>query len=161
MRKLILLALLSLASCACRAQLHAPTDVIKWDYKTSVDQMTDVRKDVAGISAEYSFDFLKGPCYPYLQIRRSGKDLYILVLVTYGDFEQSDSSFVHVRFDKAPMEVFRYSHGVDGESNIIRLGKGEYFLKRLRKAHTLLIKALIDGKYGVMEFRVEIAQFFR
>lgn len=142
MRKLLLLALLSLLSCTSYAQSDIHNTAPKWDYKISTDRMSDEKTQQCTIYAAQDFGLPSGqPSLPTFAVRIEGNSLYVILQVPNVEFCDPTDHFVNIRFDHDQPESYEYYFPVEGKKNTIILKEATKLLAKLRKGKKMLVQA--------------------
>jgi len=155
MRKLILLALLSLASCACRAQI--PTDLFftKWVLHQKIDRMTGNLVEIAIKESEYQLEFRTRHQALSMGIKRVAGVINMMFILDNQVFEDVPDKTLDFRFDDDPMQTFNFWFPSHGDSSMIDVRDAAYLLGRLRKAHTMLVRVTLNREgQRIFEFDV-------
>lgn len=162
MRKLLLLTLVTLLTCTTHAQDYVQKYVddesrTKWLMETNKDPMTDSIIITVSRLADKPINFtFNPPSDTELIIKHSRQITTFILQVSKVEFADLDSSYINIRFDKEPMESYRYHFPVTGHKSLISVYGGQDILDKLRKASKMLIQANFkdEGQY-IMEFHVD------
>ena len=157
MKKLLLLALLSLASCACRGQdttLGKATNVGHWSYLVRNDPK-EVTKLAMTLSPRIYFrdssDFTT-----LFVIQHESGEVQSTLSNEAGRFATSSlGDFVTMKFDNNPMVKWRVTHGNKKSAHILFLTDTKSFYERLLKTTLLQIRIYFEDSVQWMPFGVD------
>ena len=144
MRKLILLALLSLASCACRAQIPTDPFLTKWVLHQKIDKMTGNLVELVMKESEYQQEFRTRHQALSMGIKRVAGVINMMFILDNQEFDDVPDKTLDFRFDDDPMQTFNFWFPVHGDSSMIDVRDAAYLLGRLRKAHTMLVRVTLN-----------------
>lgn len=157
MRKLLLLALLSLTACTLYAQIPIRSDWTTWGYTTFTDEMTSRLTYSAGVFAEYKLD-VSGSDFPVsLIIRKS--DISETVSLMSDDPVQftavNGTKYVNMRFDDNPMESVDFTYVNANKLMLIKFENPGTIIAKIKHAHILRIQASF-GADGIRVMRFDV-----
>jgi hypothetical protein len=119
----------------------------KWDYKESVDEMTDAKTYFAKIEAddelEFSFPYGGGtPVYITLRSGSDGIDVMVWIPKNGGQFNSNPlgNSAILVRFDDKTAEKYYYTMPSDFSTETIFIKNTSKFIENLKTAQKTIIQ---------------------
>lgn len=144
------------------AQAAAPTKPANWNYRSTPDAMKDSTTRFASTTSltTLSFDFpYNGPNFATITLRKTGKELDILVSIAKGQIlcrSYSSPCSVKVKFDGAKAETYGGNGPADHSTTTLFLSPEKRFIERLKKSKRLLVELNIYQQgTQVLEFDTE------
>jgi hypothetical protein len=130
-----------------------------WSYAEEKDPMTDKVRYFATCTSVNLVDFAfpyDGGSYLKILIRKmNGKDEVILT-ITKGQFINSYSGSVKIKFDEEPVKSYSFNEASDGSSDVIFLNVSNGIIAKLKKAKKVKIQPeFYQAGQTVFQFDVE------
>ncbi|MEG1934806.1 MAG: hypothetical protein RR141_02335 [Rikenellaceae bacterium] len=121
------------------------TPISKWEYSTSVDEMTGDTttraKCISENAARFQFPF-EGENYLSIKVRKTNNEHDILIEIDNGQFNSASvyGQTISVKFDEGKIIDVFCKGASDGSGNVLFIDKEKKFLPLLKDSKSMMIK---------------------